>query len=83
MKRTPTSPGKAYHRLMKTLVKTSHGKAAVDPTPKELDSVAKVFALAGGSWEKVFKGSVDDMNLLKKTIKVAVENDVFTKASRW
>jgi len=83
MKRTPTSPGKAYHRLMKNLVSTNHGKASVAPTPEECDRVAKVFTLAGGSWERVFKGSVTDMNLLKKTIKVAVENDVFTKASRW
>jgi hypothetical protein len=82
-KRTPTSPTKANHRMMKSLVDSSPNKDKIAPRPEELDLVAKVFQLAGGSWERVFLGSADDVNLLKKTIKIAAEKGVFTKAARW
>lgn len=83
MKRTPTQPARAHHRIMSSMVETNHKDAKVSPTPAELDRVATVFGLAGGSWERVFKGSIDDVNLLKKAIKIAVSNGVFTKTSDW
>jgi len=78
---TPTTPSKASYRLMKSLLGSQKQKCA--PTPKELDRVSEVFRLAGGSWERVFKGSVTDLNLLKKTIKVAIETGAVTKALKW
>jgi hypothetical protein len=68
--------------MMRHLVKVGHKKKA-DPRPEELDRAGKVFILAGGSWERLFKGSVRDMTLLKKTIKVAVEKGVFTSPAKW
>lgn len=68
---------------MLTLVKLGHKKDRVDPTPKELNRVSKVFKLAGGSWERLFQGSIADVELLKRTIKVAVKRGVFTKAPKW
>jgi len=82
-KRTPTSPSQANYRLMNSLISSSHKKAKVQPRPEELDEVSRVFRLAGGSWERVFLGSVDDLTLLKKTIKIAVKKGVFTKAPKW
>lgn len=79
----PTTPVRAHHRLMMSLVKSGHKKDKVSPTPKELNRVAEVFRLAGGSWERLFKGSIEDMNLLKRTIKVAAGKGVFTKTLRW
>lgn len=79
--RNPTVPAKAYHRLMRSLVKMAH--KGVDAKPEEFDRAAEVFTLAGGSWERLFKGSVDDLNLLKRVVKVAVEKEVFSKASKW
>ena len=82
-KRNPTTPVKAHHRLMQSLVKSGHKKDKIDPRPEEFDRVAKVFQLAGGSWERLFRGSSSDLNLLKKAIKVAVEEGVFTTQARW
>ena len=81
--KTPTSPIRAYHRLMQTMVSSSHRKAGVKPTPEELDRVSRVFQKAGGSWEQVFLGSVDDLVLLKKTLGVAVKAGVFSKSPTW
>lgn len=83
MKQTPTSPARAHHRIMLSMVKANHKDDKVAPTPLELDRVASVFSLAGGSWERVFKGSLEDLNLLKKAIRVAVKDGVFTKTSDW
>ena len=79
-RKTPTVPIRAYHRLMQTMVAMSHRKAKVQPLPEEFDRVSRVFEKAGGSWTGVFEGAVEDMRLLKKTIKVAVKSGVFSKA---
>jgi hypothetical protein len=68
---------------MADLVGSGHKSAKLDPRPEEYERVSKIFQLMGGSWERVFKGSVDDVCLLKKTIKVAVKQGVFTKAAKW
>ncbi len=82
MTRTPTEPARAHHRIMLSMAE-AHKDPKVAPTPGELDRVARVFGLAGGSWERLFKGSIDDMGLLKKAIQVAVKNGLFTKKSDW
>lgn len=82
-KRTPTSPVASYHRLMRMMVAVNHGGENLQPTPEELDRIAKVFAKAGGSWEKVFLGGIDDNHLLKTTIKVAVKEGLISKAPTW
>ena len=82
-KTTPTTPPAAHYRLMADLLKTAHKDAKLDPRPAEYDRVSKIFKLMGGSWERVFKGSVDDVALLQKTIRVAVKQGVFTKAAKW
>ena len=83
MPRSPTSPLKAHHRLLRSLVKTNHKKQNVSPTPAELDRIARVFVRAGGSWERTFKGSIEDVELLKRVIKVAIETGRMSKAEDW
>ena len=83
MPKSPTTPLRAHHRLMQTLVSTFHKGAGTEPRPGELDKAARVFVKAGGSWERAFLGSVDDMCLLKKVIKIAVKNGHFTKKPVW
>lgn len=68
---------------MADLVKTAHKDKKLDPRPEEFDRVSNVFKLMGGSWSRVFEGSVDDVCLLKKTLRVAVKQGVFTKAAVW
>lgn len=82
-KRTPTSPVAAYHRLMRMMIAVNHSGQNLQPTPEELDLVERVFRKAGGSWEKVFLGGVDDNKLLKTAIKVAVKTGRITKAPSW
>ncbi len=82
-KRTPTSPTSAHHRLIRAVVSTHFGDKKVSPTPEELNKVGRVFKKAGGSWEGVFKGSLSDVGLLKKVLKVAIEDNLLTKTPRW
>jgi hypothetical protein len=44
----------------------------VSPSVDALSVITSVFKKAGGSWEQVFKGSVRDVQLLKKVLKVAI-----------
>lgn len=80
-KRTPTSPVKAHHRLMRSLLSSIQKKK--DPTPEQLDKVSEVFTRMGGSWERVFKGSAEDMVLLKKVIKIAAKRSTFSDKPEW
>jgi hypothetical protein len=50
--------------------------------PKEFDKVSRVFAKAGGSWERLFKGAAEDLNLLKRVIKIALKTGHISKAPR-
>lgn len=81
MSGSPTSPIRAHHRLLRSIAQTHF--AGTDPTPFELDRVAAVFARAGGSWQGCFEGSAEDLNLLKKILKVAVAKGLVSKADDW
>lgn len=74
---TVTKPVRADHRLITRLLDMSKGKYQQMAT--EYDRISSVFQKAGGSWEKLFKGSVDDLSLLKKAIKVAIAKGYVTK----
>lgn len=78
-----TVPLRAHHRLMRNIVSTSFSDSKVAPRPEEFDLVSRVFVRAGGSWKRVFGGSVGDMGLLKRTIKAAIDGGHFTKAPKW
>ena len=81
-KRTPTSPARADHRLMRVLVQTAYEKK-FQPTPEQFGAVSRVFERAGGSWERLFKGSLDEMSLLRKVIKVAAKRKMFSRKPKW
>lgn len=80
--RSPLKPVYSHHRLMKQLLTVSDGEDH-SPTPGELDRVARGFQRCGGSWVKLHQGSVDDMDLLRKLLKVAAKNGLLTKSSKW
>jgi hypothetical protein len=75
-------PIKAHHLMLTSLLK-SYKKERLRPTPDDLDKMASVFRKAGGSWERLYQGSVDDMVLLKKVVKIAVKGGHVTKAPSW
>lgn len=81
--RTPTSPLSAHHRLMRAIVGTLLQKNRYKPTPADFELCSRVFKKAGGSWERVFKGSVEDMVLLKTVLKVAGKKGYLTRSPKW
>lgn len=79
----PSDPPRADHRLIKYVVETFYGKKGVQSDPREFDKVSNVYALMGGSWERLFKGSAKEINLLKKIVKIAIEKGVISKKPKW
>jgi hypothetical protein len=79
---TPDTPLKANHRfLMKLLDVTVGGK--VEVLPSELDRISRVFSHMGGSWERLFRGSPEDVGLVKRIIKAAAKHGFLTKKEKW
>lgn len=81
---SPTTPLRAYHRFLLTILKSHvpEGKK-YNPTPGELDRVSTVFDKAGGSWARLFDGSADDVNLAKRVLKVAAEKGYLSTKPNW
>lgn len=82
------NPSRADYRLIhRLLLHASKSKKTkknlVYPMDSDIEKVLKTFAHFGGSWEKLFKGGIDDMVLLKKIIKVGVKKQLFTLAPSW
>jgi hypothetical protein len=78
----PKTPLRADHRFMEQMVRlTLKGKA--DPKRDEIDRVGRVFSRMGGSWEGVFKGSPEDIDLLKKVLKAGLKGGFLSKKERW
>ncbi len=47
------------------------------PSKDEVRRVSDTFRRAGGSWVRLFRGSIRDVVLFKKVVKVAVKSGVF------
>ena len=80
---TPKEPVYAHHRILRELTHISHEDDKVAPTPEEFNRISRVFRRRGGSWIRLYQGSIEDMTLLKLTLKVAIEKGFVTKASSW
>lgn len=78
-----SDPPRADHRLMQYMLDAFFKKKGIAADPKEFDKVTNVFSVMGGSWERLFKGSAKDSELLKKCIKIAIEKGVLSKAPKW
>lgn len=83
MKATPSLPLKAHHRLLLHMISAFYGDAKIDPRPEELDRISRVFQRAGGSWDRFYAGSMDEVDLLKKVLKVAVAKKFISASSKW
>jgi hypothetical protein len=79
----PSDPSRADHRMVGCILKTFFKDKNILHVPEEFDRVSKVFARAGGSWERLFEGSVRDVNLLKRIVKVAINEGFMSKAPRF
>ena len=72
----PTNPIRADHRMIKDILEK---QGDVVHQAQEYETIGKVFLQMGGSWARVFKGSPDDIVLLKKICKVAVSKGFVSK----
>jgi len=75
----PNSPVKANHRFIRMVLNTM-GEKNIAHIESEYDRVSRVFGKMGGSWAEIFKGSVEQVNLLKKVLKFAVKHGHITKS---
>ena len=76
------SPLRADHRFLKKVVNiTLAGK--VEHRPQEFTMISRSFMELGGSWERVFRGSPQDVMFLKKVVKRAFELGLLTKKETW
>jgi hypothetical protein len=74
---TAVKPTRADHRMIARLLEITPGK--FQEAADEYDRVATVFQNAGGSWEALFKGSSDEISLLRKVVKVAISKGIISK----
>lgn len=79
-KQDPVIPFRADYRIIRKLIDSSY---KVVHLPEEYDLIVSVFGRAGGSWEALFRGDIDQIRLLKKVIKVAYRKNHLTKAPSW
>jgi len=82
MKIDPTTPSRADFRFMRELLGSAF-KNKIEYIPEEFDRVSKVFCRAGGSWERTYQGSIKDLDLLKRVIKVAIDLEFMTRKGGW
>ena len=77
-------PLRSDYRLIRRFILQSAKKdGSVSPTDRDMEKVVKAFRHFGGSWEKLFKGSTNEMTLLKKIIKIGVKKNLFTPSPSW
>ena len=76
----PDDPCRADHRFIRFVLNTFFKKKKVLHDPAEFDRVTRVFARAGGSWERLFGGSEKDVNLLKRVLKIAIKTGHISEA---
>lgn len=81
-------PQRSDHRLIhRFMLQYSKSKTTkknlVSPTDSDIQKVLITFKHFGGSWERLFKGSIRDMVLLKKIVKTGVKKKMFSLAPSW
>jgi len=74
----PTDPVRADYRLIKDFI-DKYGPDAVH-IGAEYDEIIRVFKRAGGSWRRLFSGSVPHITLLKKVVKTAYKTGHITRS---
>lgn len=81
MSMSAKAPVRADHRVIHKILDIT--SADVVYIPKEFSRVSDVFVRYGGSWERLFLGSMADMAMLKKVVKVGVKHGYLTGKGKW
>jgi len=75
----PKDPSRADHRFIQHQLKEFLAKKPVHHNPSEYDHVSRVFQRAGGSWERLFRGSVRDIVLLRRILKIGIKEGFLSR----
>jgi hypothetical protein len=78
----PLKPSRADYRLIHRILESTFSGKVIH-TNEGYEIVVAVYQRAGGSWEKLFMGSSNDLGLLKTVLKVAVKKEIIPKAPEW
>lgn len=81
-KLTPRIPLRADHRFIQRIYQSTLG-GKVEEVPEEFDLIARAFKRAGGSWERIFHGGPQDVDLLKRIAKRALKKGFLTRKRKW
>jgi len=81
-KLTPRTPLRADHRFIQRIYQSTLG-GKVEEVPEEFSLISGAFRRAGGSWERVFRGSPQDIDLLKRVAKRALKQGYLTRKRKW
>jgi len=70
------------YRMIRYLANSLLDGSRVVGTSASFGRVENAFRNAGGSWEKVFTGSVRDLGVLRQVIDYAIKNSILKKAPK-
>ena len=76
-------PIRADHRYVLQMIKSSFKDKRVIPIPEEIDLLCEVFGKAGGSWERLFLGSAEDVGLLRRVVSASIQRGSLTTQPPW
>lgn len=71
-------PDRADHRMISYIMRV-HFKNKGKLNDKSYALINKVFKKAGGSWVKVFQGSSEDLDTIKKILKIGMKRGLIKK----
>lgn len=74
---------RADYRLISYILRIFVKGVKVIHDPAGFDQISKAFARGGGSWERLFKGSSADFNLLRKLVKLSIKLGILKKQPRF
>lgn len=75
-------PVKSSHIYILKLLEQMGGKG-LEIRPSDVQKVEIIFAYLGGSWIDLLKGSIEDLNLLKDILKLAIKLKIIPKKESW
>jgi len=76
-------PVRADHRYIEQMLNTTFKSDRVSATPSQMRLLCEVFGAAGGSWERLFRGSVEDVETLRKVARAAIQRGLLTTQPSW
>lgn len=78
-----TMPLRADHRYVVQMLNSVFADERLAPRPDEVEIICEVFAKAGGSWERLFRGSVEDTDTLRRVARAAIQRGEVTRRPSW